>query len=261
VRHWICSACACSSGNAQCSCAELNLAMANARLLDARIDHVGYKMVYFCRHPDGRGALRNVAALLHLQMPGKLSTIYDSEGAERGIVVPAQHGMRAGHKYCVNACVVTGVQFFGQPKPTKEALLDFARNRGFLVSGFGGATKLRYELGQLHVEPRAGQIRNGQRCTEGLHFFIDAHSALNYGQHSLSLSSVSSFPGIVTLRLSQPRGLVFAIEDQLEEEEVKQTAPYKVVNWFPEPQHSQQLAVTRFSGLEAHLMDMVASVK
>jgi len=235
VYQWFESVCLCSSADEHESASE-DLFQGNpeeliegtivrisrdVELLDPRQDYLGYKIVHFCRHPDGSGTFDGVWAVLHLQLPGRTARIYTSEGHARGSiasVIPPQHGLNAKQKYNTNHCIVTGVQFFGEPKPTKAALLAFQRNRGFLVSGFGGANKMRYELGREHWEPRAGQMRNGGQCTEGLHFFVDAESAFNY---SRQVSSDCAFLGVVTLRLSKARGLVYAIEDE-SDFEVKQ---------------------------------------
>ena len=40
----------------------------DCELLDPREDYLGFKIVYFCRHPDGRGKFQGVCALLHLQV-------------------------------------------------------------------------------------------------------------------------------------------------------------------------------------------------
>lgn len=223
VRQWTHTACDCGRSAEKCPGPEedeeeeedTQLCIADARLLDPREDILAYKIVYFCRHPDGRGKLDGVCALLHLQLPGASAHIYTSDGTSKGDVVkvqPPREGLHATQKYNTNAAVVTGVQFFGAPRPTKQTLLAFQQNHGFLVSGFGGANKMRYELGRLHVEPRAGQVISGKRCTAGLHFFVDPASAFQYGRGEWTKHS--AFLGVVTLRLSKPRGLVFAIEDE-----------------------------------------------
>jgi hypothetical protein len=154
---------------------------------------------------------------------------------------------------------VTGVQFFGKPQPTKAALLAYQQNRGFLVSGFGGANKMLYDLGLKHWEPRAGQIRNGHACTEGLHFFIDARSAFEYGRNMWQQNL--SFAGVVTLRLTKPRGLVYAIKDATEfelnineHEEIAQGA--KPFNKFPQLQRA-----TGRTDMQHFLLDMVEKAK
>jgi hypothetical protein len=103
----------------------------------------------------------------------------------------------------------------------KQALLDFQMNRGFLVSGFGGANKTRYEPLKRNVDPRAGHMpdgsrttRNGSKCTAGLHFFVDEQSAFQYGRGEWTKDQC--FFGVVTMRLSKARGLVVSISDEAE---------------------------------------------
>lgn len=275
IYQWFESGCLCSSADEHESDSE-DLFQGNAEepldgtivrvgrdveLLDPRQDYLGYKIVHFCRHPDGRGAFDGVWAVLHLQLPGRTARIYTSEGHARGSIVrviPPHHGLNAKQKYNTNHCFVTGVQFFGAPAPTKAALLAFQRNRGFLVSGFGGANKMRYELGREHWEPRAGQTRNGYTCTEGLHFFVDAASAFNYGTQA---SSNTSFLGLVTLRLSKARGLVYAIEDGSESEatQINFQSHGKIHS------HAKPISVlndpTSMADMQKFLLDMVEAEK
>lgn len=244
VRQWLTTGCECREKN--CSCADLQLDLVSAELLDPREDYLVYKVVNFCRHPNGQGRYDHVMAVLHMQLSGRLSKIFTSEGPKKGIqlVSPAVDGLYSGQKYNTNAAVVIGIQFFGQPKQTKQALVDYANNKGFAVSGFGGATKMRYEVGQLHVEPRAGRTRDGQKCTEGLHFFVDIDSAFNYGR-----AEVGSSQPIVALRLSQPRGLVM-IEPI---PEVKPKDPLDIPVW--KNVYQQHIDRTKFAGLVNYLKE------
>lgn len=143
VRQWLTTACECKRKN--CSCADLQLDLVSSELLDPREDFLAYKVVNFCRHPNGDGKYDNVLAVLHMQLSGRLSKIFTSDGPKVGVqlVNPAVDGLYAKQKYNTNAAVVIGIQFFGKPKQTKQALVDYANNKGFAVSGFGGATKMR----------------------------------------------------------------------------------------------------------------------
>lgn len=107
-----------------------------------------------------------------------------------------------------------------------------------------------YEVGQLHVEPRAGRTRNGQRCTEGLHFFVDINSAFGYARHQ-----VGSSEPIVALRLSQPRGLVMIepIPEPIPEPSTEMKYPEPVI--WKNLVRQQYLDQTKFAGLVNYLKE------
>lgn len=184
--------------------------------LDPRPDYLAYKVVTFCKAPDGSGQYENVKALLHMQIPAA-AHIYTSDGGA-GIptggtylrVLPSLHGMRDTQKYCTNNLYVTGVQFFGEPQAVKDALINYQMSRGFLLSGFSGGNRYQYRLEMQHLEPRAGDPGTG--CTHGLHFFTDSASALQYGGYHKP-SAWKEYP-VVAKRLNKGRGMVFCIEEE-----------------------------------------------
>lgn len=178
-------------------------------LLDPREDLLAYKIVHFCGHPDGRDKWDDVMAVLHMQLPGARARVWTSDGPQAGRVVqvvPPSDGLHAAQKYNTNHAFVAAVQFCGAPRRVKAALLAYQRDRGFLVSGFGGANKLCYEVGREHVEPRAGARVGGAGCTAGIHFFVDIASAFGYGQPRGSRRDLQAF--VVTRRISRQRGMV-----------------------------------------------------
>lgn len=174
-------------------------------LLDPREDILAYKIVHYASHPDGRDKWDDVMAVLHMQLP-KTARIWTSDGPNAGTpvqVIPPFDGLCAGQKYNTNEAFVSAVQFCGKPAAVKRALLAYQRDQGFLVSGFGGANKMCYEIGRMHLEPRAGARVGGQGCTAGLHFFVDCASAFNYGNQKSD-----RLPYLVTRRISRHRGMV-----------------------------------------------------
>jgi len=175
-------------------------------LLDPREDLLAYKIVHFCGHPDGRDQWSDVMAVLHMQLPGRSAKVWTSDGPNAGAVVqvvPPADGLHAGQKYNTNVAFVAAVQFCGAARRVKAALLAYQRDQGFLVSGFGGANKLCYEVGRDHLEPRAGARVGGAACTAGIHFFCDVDSAFKYGSFKLERQAF-----VVTRRISRQRGMI-----------------------------------------------------
>lgn len=194
----------------------LAVAKTEARVLDPREDYLAYKVVKWCTRRDG-GDVAGVQALLHMQIPGKTGRIYESGSGRRARLHPARDQYLDKTKYCTNELLVIGVQFFGSPELVLEALIDYQQDKGFLLSGFSGGNRYRYELGARHLEPKAGLPGCG--CVNGLHFFRDIQSALDYSplprknnRNDDNDCWLGNQP-IVAKRLMNGRGFVTAIDN------------------------------------------------
>lgn len=199
-----------ATASTMASSSSLQVALREAKLLDPREDVLGYKVVHWCKTSRG-GDVENIKALLHLQIPGKGATIYDSEGSSATVpVYPAQGNFVDNRKYCTDRLFVTAVQFFGASEAVLKALCNYQQSHGHLLSGYAGANRFEYDLDALHLEPRAG--KPGCGCKHGMHFFRDIDAALrHYGR--LDGLAPGEMP-IVAKRLTQGRGLVTDIDGE-----------------------------------------------
>lgn len=167
--------------------------------LFVREDILGYKIVNFHGTPNGDNLVPGVRVLLHLQLPGS-AKIFNSKSQQ---VIPSRDKLLRGQKYCTDLCRVEGVQFLGSLEAVKASLLRFQSDQGFLVSGWGNASKpFIYELGKIAKEATAGSRAEG--CGPGLHFYTDASTAVqNFG----GLAELDTLVPIITKRLTEKRGL------------------------------------------------------
>lgn len=176
--------------------------------LNSQEDILAYKVVSFY---VGNSVIDRISALLTMIIPGDRATIYN---AESGFGTCSPKDIQPKIKYCTNLARIEGVQFLGDPKQVKQALLAFQVGTGKLISYYKQTrtSVFEYELHRESVEPDAGRGCGGGSCGKGIYFFIDPASVLRYwaGNTHCSLTDPTNVP-IITRKFTHPRGLRVAV--------------------------------------------------
>jgi hypothetical protein len=142
--------------------------------LDLRLDPSEVYTVYkvACFKDNENKFIDDVAVLVTLYIQS--SKAFVADGATGNKIVPEQ--MLTNTKYCTKTAIVVGVQFFGNIISVEKVLNIYKEGNGQVVSNFD--SKFAYTLGHEINEPKFGQP--GNKCVQGIHFFIDKRSALKY---------------------------------------------------------------------------------
>lgn len=119
--------------------------------------------------------LNKVSALLSLQIESKNALVYK---VQKGSGIVPLHKLKRHVKYCTNAIRTISARFIGDEKQIKQALLCYQTGNARFVSYHDKSTE--YPLAKKVKVKTAGQGCGNSSCGQGLYFFIDVPSTLEF---------------------------------------------------------------------------------
>lgn len=129
--------------------------------------------------------LSKVSALLSLQIEHQNALVYSVESG-KGIVPFNQ--IRPKVKYCSNAVRCISARFIGDSQQINQALMCYQTGNARFVSYHDKQTE--YHINKCIRVPTAGQGCGNSRCGQGLYFFTDVPSTLDFwGSRNSCVSS------------------------------------------------------------------------
>jgi hypothetical protein len=171
-------------------------------------DVLAYKVVdcHIATAVGSRFAWRDVTALLTLQIPAASASVYSIEGD--GDLCPMAE-LKPATKYCTSMARVLGVRFAGAPLAVNQVIGALCFGRLQLLSKH--TVEFEYRLGEDVFEPAAGRGCGKRKCGEGIYFYLDERSALEYASGEISCAAP-----VITARVPYRHAVVlsFGGEDE-----------------------------------------------
>lgn len=119
--------------------------------------------------------LNRVSALLSLQIESRDALVYK---VEKGSGIASFRKLKRGVKYCTNAVNVISARFIGDEKQIKQSLMCYQTGNARFVSYHDKHTE--YPLHKKVIVETAGQGCGNSSCGQGLYFFLDVESTINF---------------------------------------------------------------------------------